>query len=300
MLKKNLDKNALEIFRLYFKNIESLAENIASSERESANRKSSNLKTKIATKFQSVFGSNLSIKINKIKKAIRLILSGKSILFLVDFPNSEDLKDGYFQRVSAIDNILYDYNRIYVRYIFDSSAKGIFPKIFKVKEKVFEIKVSAKNAVHLSALSIIALLIGKIYLHSILRLQSKFNRFLFLISRRRIMDIHGAVPEEFALHEDFANSRTFNNIERFAVRHASIIIGVTEKMNKYIEKKHRIKKSDNFIVLPILLEMENFRKEKGNSRLIPSFTAGGCKSGNKSTKCLNLLTGIKTCMSLLF
>ncbi len=188
----------------------------------------------------------------------KLLFFGKTILFPVHYPNNEDLKDGYYQRVKAVDAILSQFFRVYLKYDGSLSSFSVRPKIAKIEDKVYEFTISPTNVFHHCALVFLATVSGTIYLHSILRLQSRFHRLLYFLSRRRILDIHGVVPEEFLYHAESHWFRVFTEIESYAIKKATIIIGVTQKMIDHLKEKHRLKGASNFIHLPILPDVVDF------------------------------------------
>lgn len=263
LIKSSNNDVAKNEFELYFKNIEILFNNLIKLEREEIKKKK---------------------LYKKIKKAIKVVLKNRNILFLVRFPNNEDLKDGYFQRVNAMDNILFNYNRFYINYRSNKS-NSFLPEIVVIKENVFEIRPYLKNPFHLFILIIISLSFGRIYSHSILTLRLMFNRFLFFVSRKKILDIHGVVPEEFRMHEDLNNYKRFNKIEKFAVKNATIVIGVTKEMAKHIIKKYNIK-AQKVIVLPILPEVKEFSKDIPNKNLKSIIYCGGLQKWQQVDKML--------------
>jgi hypothetical protein len=75
---------------------------------------------------------------------------------------------------------------------------------------------------------------------------------IFLLSKKRVLDIHGVVPEEFEMCGDYNNYKIFNSIEKFAVKKADVIVSVTNKMADHVIKKNGIINKKNIIVLPIL------------------------------------------------
>jgi len=279
LLKRNCESEIKSIFDLYYSNVEKLAKSIALSEKVNANS------GKIIARVPF---TNLTF-VRKLKKASRLVIQNKNILFLVRFPSNEDLKDGYFQRVNAIDNFLSEYNRFYVNYRFDSNTNRLFPEVVKIKDKVYEIRPYVKNPMHLFIVLIMAVVFGKIYMHSILRLQSKFNRFLFLISRKRILDIHGVVPEEFKMHGDLNGHETFNKIEQFAVRRADVVIGVTKRMIDHVLKKHDIKYKRNVIILPILPETKDLSESIFQKKPNTIIYCGGLQKWQQVEKMLEFV-----------
>jgi GT2 family glycosyltransferase len=279
LLLKYSNTETREIFSLYYENVEILAKNIANAEKENASKKIS--------LFGNVFKfmNNFSL-VRKTYKGIRLLFATKSILFLVRFPNNEDLKDGYFQRINAIDTFLSEYNRFYVNYLFELEEFSLFPKVVKIKNKVFEIRPYIKNPLHLFVVLFLDIFIGRIYLHSILRLQSKFNKVLFFVSRKRILDIHGVVPEEFEMHGDIDGYNIFNNVEKFAIGKADVVIGVTGKMVEHIIKKHKVSDKKNMIILPILPEMKGISENIMQKKINTVIYCGGLQKWQQVEKML--------------
>jgi len=181
----------------------------------------------------------------------------KNIVFFSRYPKELDLKDGYFQRVLAINRILSGFTRYYIDY--DNSS--IIPVIKKIKEGVFEIKTSKYNPFGLILIFIITLLLGNIYLHSILRLKSSFHKLLFLVARKRIVDLHGAVPEELSLYNKKNKSEIFEKVENFAKKNADIVISVSQSLTDHIKKKYDLD-DRKFILLPIFSANKNKMIEK--------------------------------------
>ncbi len=177
------------------------------------------------------------------------------IIFFVRYPSGNDLKDGYFQRIISINNILSDFDKYYINYRYNQNNFLLFLDVVKIKEGVFEIRPCVKNPLHLFIILIFSFFAERVYIHSILTLRLRLNRLSFLISKKRILDVHGVVPEEFEMHENYIKSKFFNKIEKFAVKKSTLIIGVTEKMISHLEKKYNSKKQS--ILLPIMSNRQN-------------------------------------------
>jgi hypothetical protein len=182
-----------------------------------------------------------------------MIFNKKRIIFLIRYPFKNDLNNGYFQRVLAIDNILSHFIRYYVNY----DNKKIIPEIEKIKDKVFQINTSKYNPFGLLIIFIFTYKSKVIYSHSIINLRNIFHRLLFCISSKKILDIHGIVPEEFRINDDLDNYKKFNQIEKFAVNNASILIGVTEQMVTHVINKYYLR-NKKIIILPILPKIKEF------------------------------------------
>lgn len=177
----------------------------------------------------------------------------KSILFLTKYPRSSCLKDGYFQRVFAIDKVLTDFDRYYVDY----ASFRFIPLVKKINSNIFEIQTCKYNPLGLLLVLFYAYKSDAVYLHSILRLNSVFHKVVFLLAKKRIIDLHGVVPEELEYYGSTELKNKFDKIENFALHKADIVIGVTKKMIDYVTKKHDIKKNVNFIILPILPQIKD-------------------------------------------
>ena len=203
-------------------------------------------------------------------KFLKMLLLGKVIVFLAHFPDEENRKDGYYQRIFAVDDYLSQYFRIYLNFVESYEVNSrIFPKILNVKKSVYQIDSSNRKRTHQLFVAVLIILAGKVYSHSILKLHSEFDRFLFSLARKRVLDLHGSVPEEFQLQGDDSGFSMFSPIEKFAVNKANILIGVTRKMVDHVSNKYAIRKNKKIIVLPILPEakdvFDNAKDFKGMS-----------------------------------
>lgn len=210
----------------------------------------------------------------------------KTIFFPVRYPNGIDFKDGFFQRVLAIDEILkkYNFDRIYV-----SKPKGFifFPLTEEIKSGIFEISASEKNPIHLLYLLYVSTQSRAIYLHSIMRIKTPLHMLMFIFAKKKIIDLHGAVPEEVFLQGGVLRSKIFNKIERFILIHADIIISVTQSMTQHMIQKHRLKKKIN-IQLPIFSQKIGFSENKKYSKKI--IYCGGLQKWQKISEMLKYVS----------
>lgn len=190
------------------------------------------------------------------RQLVQFLFEGKSILFLMRFPKSEDLKDGYYQRVMAIDRCLAHQNRIYVDLSNPGVENSLFPQVRTIQAGVLEIKASSGRWLHRVLLQLMALAVRRSYAHSILRLDSPLSQRLFRLAHTRVLDVHGVVPEEFAFHGDAAGARTFNEVEQFAVGQAGVIVCVTNRMASHLQAKHALGPEKSLVVLPILAGLQ--------------------------------------------
>lgn len=206
------------------------------------------------------------------------------ILFLTKYPDSDDLKDGYFQRVLSIDNFLEECSRIYVDY-----NSNIFLSVKKIEKNIIEIKTSKYNPVGLVFIFFMAIRSDALYLHSILRLKSFFHKIIFLSCEKRIIDLHGVVPEEFKMAGDTLNYQKFNKIELFALSRATVLVSVTRKMIDYLGKKHSVNIVEKSFILPILPKDIKFKKEIGLKDIKSVIYCGGLQKWQQVDKMLDFV-----------
>jgi len=187
----------------------------------------------------------------------------KQIILLTHYPSVNELLDGYFQRVMAVDKLFVDTARYYVDY----DSGGWIPRIGKIGENLFEIKTSRYNPLGLFLILRTALESDLVYLHSVFRLRSGFHRLLFSIAKMKIVDLHGAVPEELAMNGKNGETVLFEKVERFAVRRADVIVSVSHVLGRHIRKKHGVD-DGRIIVLPIFSGLEAGTKGKVFSKRV--------------------------------
>ncbi len=175
---------------------------------------------------------------------IKLAFNRNSVLFLARYPSTEELKDGYFQRVCSMDEKLNMFTRIYLSQDKDVGIKLIKPNCYSIGFH--------KKSVEFIFLAINALISGRVYCHSIFNLVSA-RRLVFPLARKRVLDIHGVVPEEFFHNGDVAQFHTYNQVEKKAISKANILIGVTQNMVDYLAAKYEISSLKKLLlVIPIL------------------------------------------------
>ncbi len=243
----------------------------------------------------SIFLKTVDFIQNKKCKKFQLFKS-KSIFFPIRYPKDNDFKEGCLQRVLAIDKILSQKNitRIYVA---KSEKFSFLPRIIFLQEDIFEIKASEKNFLHLFYLLYIAIKSDCIYLHSIMRIKTPIHFLMFLFSKTKIIDLHGAVPEELLLQGKKLRSRIFEKVERFTLKKADLIISVSDSMTEYIKNKHNLK-NKKFIQLPIFsLKSNNLVRKEYSKKVI---YCGGLQKWQKVEKMLAYVNKFKNDFEFVF
>ncbi len=196
----------------------------------------------------------------------------KTILFFAPYPNAENIKDGFFQRIKNIDNEFLDYNRIYLK---------IFFRFGHNKEEIYKSEKLSTYKLHFfKSFSLIKNIIKEnkiVYVHSILNF---FPGCLFLSKKHLIsLDFHGIVPEELKYSNNTRLSFFYSKVEKKAMSMVKNIIVVTKSMEKFINNKYP-KNTVNFIYHPIITRntlIQNNQKENIKDDKIVFVYSGNCQ-----------------------
>ena len=122
------------------------------------------------------------------------IKKNKSIIIVAPYFNEERLKDGYYKRVKAVDELFKDFYKVYVTYETNSSSL-VFEEYPERNTTVVRYLPSSKKQKFIIALLMIAC--KKIYCHSVWQAKKKFYK---LPGVKVYVDVHGVVPEEETLY----------------------------------------------------------------------------------------------------
>lgn len=164
------------------------------------------------------------------------------LVFVANYPDDINIRDGMMQRVAAIDNLVREMPRVYLHISF-----------FRNKRKLVECD-SQHTVYHLNfflhILTVINILkkAELIYVHSIINL---LKVHFFYSPNKTILDIHGVVPEEHLLVGKKFESILYNIVERKAILNCKLLIHVTKAMLKHYNRKYQVDISMRSIVLPI-------------------------------------------------
>ena len=137
-------------------------------------------------------------------------------------------------------------------YLHHSAEGGLLPAISRVGAGAFEVTFASRSLLHRTCLKFIARWCLAVYLHSIYPLHDGFYMRLYRLARKRILDVHGIVPEEILLLGDKEQSAKFAAIEAVAVGQAHWFISVTQAMTEHIAAKYLLPPGGRFIHLPTL------------------------------------------------
>jgi hypothetical protein len=185
---------------------------------------------------------------------LQLLQSGEAVLFNTKFPSPAEMQDGYYQRVLAIDDLLTgERERYYVRY--DGKLTSPSPLVETTSSGAVEITFNRRNPLHLLSLRKLFRSARCLYVHSILLLPKPIDRQLYKLAKYRILDLHGAVPEETAYRGEPSRVPGLERIEREAVLGAQVLVGVTHRLLDHVRDKYGLEHART-VVLPILSPSE--------------------------------------------
>ncbi|WP_434718241.1 glycosyltransferase [Paraburkholderia sp. A1BS-2L] len=180
---------------------------------------------------------------------IDLMIGGNGIMFVAPFPTKARERDGYFQRVRAIDSLYPQSRRVYC-----DVREGGAPKPFieRAEKNSWVLNVEMNSRAHRYAACLLAFRFKRVYFHSVLRMANRIGEALLRVPGVKwVLDVHGVVPEEFRMHNDFYSARIHDDCERNAVENASFVVVVSESMGAYLAHKYRDLLRAKVIVLPI-------------------------------------------------
>lgn len=240
-------------------------------------------------------GQKLSIKRNVLRfmgflrKGINYFLNLDGLVIFGGYPYKFRENDGYFQRVKAIDKILKDKQRVYIDNVFMPDRSFWYDR---PENNVLVLNIFGKKSTKFKALLLIMLCIIRtrtIYSHSILPLR-RLKLLFYIPFIKKIIDLHGAVPEEFLYHGDQDNNILYGKIEELTIRKSDHIIVVSKAMMQHILSKYRTTPQDKFIILPILqsdlIQSDIFQHSKGKPIII---YVGGLQKWQQVPKMINAI-----------
>ncbi|MDD4718575.1 MAG: hypothetical protein PHY00_02010 [Bacilli bacterium] len=177
-------------------------------------------------------------------RVIKMIKRNKSIVIVAPYFNEERLKDGYYKRVKAIDELFKDYFKVYVTY--ETNSNKIEFEDHGSDTVVVRYLPSSKKQKLL--ISLIMIVCKRIYCHSIWQVRKNFFK---LPGVKVYIDMHGVVPEEETLYGRYEDAQMYGDIEEVAVQKAEYLICVTNKIQEHLKSKYGKKYKTKSLILPI-------------------------------------------------
>jgi len=174
---------------------------------------------------------------------------GGTLVFCDADPVTCDPADGYAQRILAVDGLIASTTRFYVRY--DESQRGR-PALSLVAPATFVLWLDDADALGGAILAAVAR-VTKIYIHSVLAVgMEQSRRTAVRFASRVMLDLHGAVPEEFRMYDDPFRAQVFRSYERALCPAVAKLVCVTEAMAQHIGKRYGPPQSPT-VVCPIFV-----------------------------------------------
>ena len=185
----------------------------------------------------------------------RIRQSGKkAICVFAPMFTDENVKEGYMQRVKAVDEgVLDGFFRVYI----DMEKPRIAPRIESFGENHIAIWLSPADSGQAKALQDIIKRCGIVYIHSVMRIlrETLPKGLLDTLTGENgpavIWDVHGAVPEEYAMAGDYFRAQMAGEAEEFLAARARVSIVVTEAMKRRLEQKYGDRMRAAAITMPI-------------------------------------------------
>ena len=153
----------------------------------------------------------------KLERARKRLKENNSIVIVAPYFNNERLKDGYYKRVKAVDELFKDYYKVYVTYENDSTSL-VFEEHENNTTVIRYLPASFKQKFLISLLMISC---KKIYCHSVWQVKKKFFK---LPGVKVYVDVHGVVPEEETLYGRYEDAQMYGDIEEVTVQKAECLI----------------------------------------------------------------------------
>jgi hypothetical protein len=177
------------------------------------------------------------------------------LVFISDYPNQQNEKDGMIQRIAAIDKIFCNSKRMYLD-IHIHPFLHLFPSRIKHNDDLTVWKI---NIIWLLFFIPNILLSKMVYVHSIYNAYKILFLYKF-IGNKIITDMHGVVPEELAFLGYEKLAKQYNITEESVLRNSHSIVTVTDSMKQHFCNKYKNIQIES-INLPIF-DNENYKLEQ--------------------------------------
>ncbi|MCR5848473.1 MAG: glycosyltransferase [Lachnospiraceae bacterium] len=204
----------------------------------------------------------------------------KPICVFAPMYNKENERDGYIQRIKAVDlTVLKDMCRIY---LYDEGVECTCMRFDFIDELHGYIVFNSHDPRDLEEIKKLVSFCKVTYTHSLLRfMEDRTDRALWSvfddINVKHFWDVHGTVPEEYAMSGSELGSKMADEVEEFLANRVDCIVVVTEAMGRYLKKKHPKMRAE-IKVVPILnkdlLKKAEGLKKNDNGRYTIVYAGG--------------------------
>ena len=205
-------------------------------------------------------------------------------------PIEVDERDGYSQRLLAIDRFMECRSRLYIR-LSPNSSDGY--RITSHSKGLAVLDLCSNDPVYIALLSGVMKFGRLIYIHSVVPLGDlRIRNAVANASGVKVIDVHGAVPEEFLMHNDRINSVLFDSYESEIVRQADFVVCVSDEMRKHLTGKHAAS-LDKFILCPIFSVKPKTKPVTPTARRPRVIYAGGTQVWQKIPEMAHAIAAIR-------
>lgn len=231
-------------------------------------------------------------------KGLQSLFRFRGTVFFGGYFYPEREKDGYFQRIQMVDRLVSDGWRLYVE---TADLVGRTSVIDRPQPKVIVIRLiggRVKKAVLWAAVIAFVLRSRKMYFHSVLRMPDLgFAKLMRLPFVKSVVDIHGVVPEEFRMHDDYYNAVKYERLEEYAFAHAGRVVVVSGVMQEYLKNKYRDHRAPIFVKFPMFPSFVPYLGRKDNPKPVAVY-AGGLHKWQQPEKTLrSMIASADACTS---
>lgn len=207
------------------------------------------------------------------------------IVFLGGYPYPSRLSDGYYQRINSINQQLSEFLQIHI------DRKNLpHNKHWLDQPKPGVLTISIRNNWLGRFISILSIIIAKrLYVHSIFPLKN-LVWLLKLPNVNKVIDLHGAVPEEQLLKNDIIASSTLGKLEKVAIEKADYYIFVSKAMVNHFSSKYHKEFNSNYSIIPIIPDLTTNEIQKPPLPKIPLVIyAGGLQKWQNIQKMIGII-----------
>lgn len=181
-----------------------------------------------------------------------------AVAVLAPIYKPENLTDGYFQRIYAVDqHVLGEYAKVYIEYFPQTSS----PICESIDDRHMVLYGDWQSPDYINVLVSIFRRCGVVYSHSLLKCcedvlgAEVLRSILNARDIRLVVDMHGSIPEEAALYDNWRGAQTYGRIEEVLMTGANVMICVNHAMLEHFQEKYdylKIKPAP--VVMPIYLD----------------------------------------------
>ncbi len=174
----------------------------------------------------------------------------KIICIMAPIFTKERLRDGYYRRIKAIDDIMgSNALKIYMSPDCTQEEQQYAPIINVVDDEHVQLNYLPWIQSNRDFVNEVADHADIVYHHGVGYMDEDIIRKKHLL---KIVDLHGALPEEFAMSGNYPMVQKETLHEELAMRYADRLVSVTNSMVSHMEAKYQGQYTQKYIVLPIL------------------------------------------------